>query len=76
MDAELRKAAGEEGTENEEGEPTPQLLIPPLFPTAPSTSPSFTEEKRPSSAQLVTAHGTYATQSAFTATPLQKEEKM
>lgn len=40
------------------------------------TSPSFTEEKRPSSAQLVTAHGTYATQSAFTATPLQKEEKM
>lgn len=25
---------------------------------------------------LVTAHGTYATQSAFTATPVVKEEKM
>ena len=38
MDAELRKAAGEEGTENEEGEPIPQLfrhsslLLPPPLP--------------------------------------------
>ena len=130
VDAELRKAAGEEGTENEGGESSNNLhfsslltlssltsplsifplstflifllllycshpLLPLPFPltssssppslsssflTLPSPSPSspppFAEEKRPSSAQLVTAHGTYATQSAFTATPLHKEEKM
>lgn len=39
-----------------------------------------TEPSSPSSsgtaATLVTAHGTYATQSAFTATPVAKEEKM
>ena len=29
-----------------------------------------------SSSSLVTAHGTYATQSAFTAAPVVKEEKM
>ena len=35
-------------------------------PTSPAATPS----------NLVTAHGTYATQSALTATPLIKEEKM
>ena len=36
-------------------------------PSSPSSSGTST---------LVTAHGTYATQSAFTATPVVKEEKM
>ena len=33
-------------------------------------------EKETSTTQLVTAYGTYATQSAFTATPVSKEEKV
>lgn len=52
VDAELRKAAGEEGPEVD----------------APS--------EKPSSATLVTAAGTYATQSAFTAASVSKEEKI
>lgn len=54
MDSELRKAAGEEGAEEMEGE----------------------RDKPTSPSQLVTAYGTYATQSAFTATPVSKEEKV
>ena len=53
----------------------PHCLLSP-FPPSLLPRPSLSEEKRPSSAQLVTAHGTYATQSAFTAAPVQKEEKM
>ena len=54
VDSELRKAAGEEGGEEMEGE----------------------RDKPTSPSQLVTSYGTYATQSAFTATPVSKEEKV
>ena len=54
VDSELRKAAGEEGGEELEGE----------------------RDKPTSPSQLVTAYGTYATQSAFTAAPVSKEEKV
>lgn len=55
VDSELKKAAGEEGQEDNEDKASDR-------PT-PST-------------QLVTAAGTYATQSAFTAAPTKKEEKV
>ena len=45
----------------------PPSLPPPLL--------AMSQEK-PSGAGLVTAAGTYATQSAFTATSVKKEEKM
>ena len=54
VDSELRKAAGEEGEGEVEGE----------------------RDKPSTPSQLVTAYGTYATQSAFTAAPVSKEEKV
>ena len=54
VDSELRKAAGEEGEGEIEGE----------------------RDKPSTPSQLVTAYGTYATQSAFTAAPVSKEEKV
>ena len=75
VDAELRKAAGEEGPEIE-GKDCPEIGIAGYFDPFFHHRSSEGGGERPSSMTLVTAAGTYATQSAFTATTVKKEEKM
>ena len=89
VDSELKKAAGEEGVQNDDEEEKGLQLLQQthththtftlslsLFHTHTHSLSLSLTDRLTGSSQLVTEAGTYATQSAFTAAPSKKEDKM